>query len=335
MDLLGAAYGSSDEEEEESAGAKEAIVAETKAVERKPKVVKFQVPALELKEEDEYKPKRRKTGETASASLLDSLPAPQAELYEFKPKGGGARSEGSSREAGRGGGGESASAPVSAPVSIEAAPETPSNPNDMYRVGAGGQYAFDYSAYGVGFGGQQSAPPRPSPGPSGAEAVLELALEEERKRKHKRGYRGADVMIDTVNAADLRGDGASVAMESNHIRDALGEGYEEKLRRQATSHQPSQMARRKHQIGSLLHQSKVGDLVALFLFSPFNGAMAATKPLLPWSLYQLLSHHSDIHLLTHSLSLSVCFLQVHELDMLTNRTKSMKTKRETQAKYGW
>jgi len=185
-------------------------------------------------------------------------------------------------------------------VGVEAAPEVPSNPNDMYRVGAAGQQQqydaqYDYNAYygQYGYYGAQEAQHQGSQPPStsaagcdGAQRVLELALEEERNRSQKRGRKGGrglglEPQVVEVNQASLRGSRVT-EVSSNPIRDAMGEGYEEKLRREATGKGVSQVARSKHQIGSLYQASKK-----------------------------------------------------QELEILANRAKSMKSKRETQGKYGW
>mmetsp|Transcript_10167 Transcript_10167/g.19146 ORF Transcript_10167/g.19146 Transcript_10167/m.19146 type:complete len:210 (+) Transcript_10167:172-801(+) len=178
---------------------------------------------------------------------------------------------------------------------LQAAPEVSANPNDMYRVGAGGQYAIDYGAYyDNAMQMQQQEPPgyqvsqsaAAGGGGQGAQRVLELALEEERRRKKKRGggYESGSSSkmpkVVEVNQSSLVG-GIAERSASNPIRDALGDDYEQRLRNQA-GNLPGQMARRKHQIGSLLYDSKMA-----------------------------------------------------ELELLESRAKSVKTKRETQAKYGW
>ena len=106
----------------------------------------------------------------------------------------------------------------------------------------------------------------------------------ERKKKRGGGYESGSSSkmpkVVEVNQSSLVG-GIAERSASNPIRDALGDDYEQRLRNQA-GNLPGQMARRKHQIGSLLYDSKMA-----------------------------------------------------ELELLESRAKSVKTKRETQAKYGW
>jgi len=307
MDLLGA-Y-DSDSDSGGGGGPSPPAVREDAATEaKKPAATKRVVklyPVTDMKalaDEEDYRPRKRQQTERRGSSLFDSLPKPQTELHDWGSRAAAekkGKGEAPRDVAGVGGRHQDFPSDSRAPsssgaggVTVDAAPQVPTNPNDMYRVGAGGQYAFDYGAYYAGQGAagvdqaQQPSTSGTAAGPrDGAQAVLELALEEERRRKAKRGGRHASAAapkVTEVNQMDLMGGYADLQPEANPIRDALGEGYEEKLRREASGHQPNRVARQKHQIGSLYHQSKV-----------------------------------------------------LELELLTNRAKSLKTKRETQAKYGW
>jgi hypothetical protein len=67
----------------------------------------------------------------------------------------------------------------------------------------------------------------------------------------------AQIRADSIRASDA---GARAAADS--ARTALGAGYEARLRREAGP-DPSKLARRKHQIGSLYHSAKLQELEAL------------------------------------------------------------------------
>lgn len=278
MDLLGGAYDSSDSEEEERTNTRE-----------EKRVVKFQVPDLKpLHEDEEYRPKKRARDETKATSLFDSLPKPTTELVDFSrakvekeervsKASAATKEEPPARES-------EEERNVSA--GVEAAPFVPTNPNDLYRVGAGG--AFNYESYynrSTYDQQAQAAPQSGLPSTSAAQdAVLELALEEERARKQRRGHRGtgkAPVILE-INQSALRGAPSERAESAhNRLQDVVDEGYEERLQKEA-GHKPSQMQNRKSQIGSLHHAAKM-----------------------------------------------------HELDLLRGKAESMKSKRQTQSKYGW
>ena len=114
-----------------------------------------------------------------------------------------------------------------------------------------------------------------------SQQILEYALDEERERGLKKGKnKRALPQVLEINQTSLKGDFRESAV-ANPVRDALGEDYEAKLRKQA-GQMPSTMSRRRHQIGQLYYDAKM-----------------------------------------------------REIDLLENRAKSMKTKHETQAKYGW
>jgi len=262
------------------------------------RVVQFQVPISRLKqtemgEEEDYRPRKRLQVDHKGSSLFDSLPAPKTgEDNPFeqaaKPKRNPGNLHAAASQAG-----EDVEKVSSVPSSfqVEAAPSVPTNPNDMYRVDGNTcayapdpvlqqqqqQHALSQEERVHGRGG------------SGGQDLLAYALSEDRDRERKRGMHRKSShcnppKVMEVSQSSLRATAsasASASASANPVRDALGDDYENQLRKQA-GNLPSTMSRRKHQIGSLYYDSKM-----------------------------------------------------REIELLENRAKSMKTKSETHAKYGW
>ena len=122
-------------------------------------------------------------------------------------------------------------------------------------------------------------------GTEGPDAVLFRALEAERAAAARRNPRGGPALhapaVLEVSAAQLTAGRDKLVATKSLTGLAFGPEYEAKLRAEAGM-KPSDTARRKHQIGALLHDAKM-----------------------------------------------------REIEMLEGRLTSMKSKRETQAKYGW
>jgi hypothetical protein len=124
-----------------------------------------------------------------------------------------------------------------------------------------------------------------TPSAEGPDAMLFRALEAERAAAARRNPRGGPAMevpaVLEVSAAQLTAGREKLVATKSLTGLAFGPEYEAKLRAEAGM-KPADSARRKHQIGSLLHDAKM-----------------------------------------------------REIEMLEGRLTAMKSKRETQAKYGW
>ena len=100
---------------------------------------------------------------------------------------------------------------------------------------------------------------------------------------------------------------AAQKADANAMRTAFGADYEQRLRQEAGA-RPDKLSKRKHQISSLYHQAKIQVRPSVRLCP---GCVTVCQKLA----------------LTHN-----CW---QELELLEKRTQSMKSKAQTQAKYGW
>ncbi|GIL54463.1 hypothetical protein Vafri_9994 [Volvox africanus] len=98
-------------------------------------------------------------------------------------------------------------------------------------------------------------------GPSAAKDLIAEALRAEQERANKRGGGDAGpVKLVEINANDLTRMDPAAREAANSARDALGPEYALSLRRSATPFEGSKMARRKHQIGTLLFNARMQEL---------------------------------------------------------------------------
>ncbi|GIL92220.1 hypothetical protein Vretifemale_19780 [Volvox reticuliferus] len=96
---------------------------------------------------------------------------------------------------------------------------------------------------------------------SAPEDVVAEALRAEQERANKRGGGGAGpVKMVEINARDLTQMDPAAREAANSARDALGPEYALSLRRSAAPFEGSKMARRKHQIGTLLFNARMQEL---------------------------------------------------------------------------
>jgi proline-rich protein PRCC len=155
----------------------------------------------------------------------------------------------------------------------------------MFMVQPGGTTTFaDAVGWSVDSSEQEASAAAAAHGGSSApDALLARALEAERAAASRRSpwALGPAPAVLEVSAAQLTAGRDKLVATKSVTGLAFGDGYEAKLRAEAGM-KPSDTARRKHQIGSLLHDAKM-----------------------------------------------------REIEMLEGRLTAMKTKRETQARYGW
>ncbi|GLI61519.1 hypothetical protein VaNZ11_003899 [Volvox africanus] len=96
---------------------------------------------------------------------------------------------------------------------------------------------------------------------SAAKDLIAEALRAEQERANKRGGSDAGpVKLVEINATDLTRMDPAAREAANSARDALGPEYALSLRRSATPFEGSKMARRKHQIGTLLFNARMQEL---------------------------------------------------------------------------
>jgi len=178
--------------------------------------------------------------------------------------------------------------PPAAPRRVDAAPPAPAmHPSMMFMVQPGSNSTL---AESVGWAveadeEQQLSAAAAAGGAEGPDAMLFRALEAERAAAARRNPRGGPALqppaVLEVSATQLTAGRDKLVATKTLTGMAFGPEYEAKLRAEAGM-KPSDTARRKHQIGSLLHDAKM-----------------------------------------------------REIEMLEGRLTAMKTKRETQARYGW
>ncbi|EFJ53237.1 hypothetical protein VOLCADRAFT_86322 [Volvox carteri f. nagariensis] len=109
--------------------------------------------------------------------------------------------------------------------------------------------------------GRVSTAAMPPPPPAGPEDLIAEALRAEQERASKRGGGGAGGMkLVEINAKDLTRMDPAAKEAANSARDALGPEYALSLRRSAAPFEGSKMARRKHQIGTLLFNARMQEL---------------------------------------------------------------------------
>lgn len=263
---------------------------------------------------DEEGPAKKRARSTRGLSLRDLLPAPTQEGGQHLDLGADedddivpGTEDHTGMELGPGGAdvGEGDAEAEVQPAGNEAyrvAPQPPPAQQPVQHGSAAHYGAAQYAAalygaapYAAHYGAQQYAASGPSrghgaPAPAAAPAspgvdLLDEALAAERARAARRGapdpLAASGVQFKEIRADSIRASDAGARAAADSARTALGAGYEARLRREAGP-DPSKLARRKHQIGSLYHSAKL-----------------------------------------------------QELEALEKRTSGMKSKAETQRKYGW
>lgn len=235
--------------------------------------------------EEDDKPAAKRARPEPGAGLLSFLPAPKHAGAERS--GGGARLQTGSAAGSK----QQQQQEEQQQAEVGGAPSA-SNPNDAFRVEAGGaeaahpaavhaagqyaagQYAAgQYAAGQYAYGAQQQQQQQPAAGRAAAgqqgadmDELLAAALQEEADRAARRG--GASSMATNlkfkeVNAATLKYVEPMAMAAGDGMREALGSDYAQQLRAAAAPFQGDKMAKRKHQIGTLFHNAKMQELEIL------------------------------------------------------------------------
>ncbi|KAL4435571.1 hypothetical protein ABPG77_002534 [Micractinium sp. CCAP 211/92] len=116
-----------------------------------------------------------------------------------------------------------------------------------------------------------------------AEAMLAAALAAEREKAARRGQRDAvgGIQIKEVHAEQIRYMAPGQRAEVNALRNAFGSDYEAKLRQEAGP-DPTKLAKRRHQIGSLYHYAKQKELEQLEQRAQGSKSKAETQRKYGW-----------------------------------------------------
>lgn len=292
------------------------LAADKRSAGRKVVQLRTMKPLAAADSDEEEQPKKKLKPSAKGLSFLDSLPKP---VHEATPPAGSALGAGSSSARAQGGGarlpssffGDSnGSGDGAAERSVPAA-EAQYASNEAFRVDMSGAAAAevgptrppvsDYADYGsyagygdggyVGYDAAQhqqqyaGAGDAYGPGQPDGNTMLAAAMAADTGRG---GFGAADpfagmnIEFKEVNQKTLTYVDPARLAANQGKRQALGKEHELQLRREADAAEPQKLAKRKHQISSLYHASKL-----------------------------------------------------KELEMLSDHGQTLKTKRETQAKYGW
>ncbi|PRW33970.1 proline-rich PRCC [Chlorella sorokiniana] len=114
-----------------------------------------------------------------------------------------------------------------------------------------------------------------------AEAMLQAALAAEREKAARRGQAVQGIQFKEVSGEAIRAMAPGQAAEVNALRNAFGSDYEAKLRQEAGS-DPTKLAKRRHQIGSLYHYAKQKELEQMEVRAQGSKSKAETKKKYGW-----------------------------------------------------
>ncbi|EFN56920.1 hypothetical protein CHLNCDRAFT_143436 [Chlorella variabilis] len=293
-----------------------------KPAQKKKVVVQFRVPIsydpADVKAVEEEPARKRQKASARGRSLSELLPAPKNAAAGSGRRldvlgGGAAGGAGAGAKAGRKydsdddeivPGTEDRSGMVD--LAPGDAPGAAADGNEAFRVDAGGggggtaaaaqydaaqqqQYA-SWQAYYQQHGGheynqhqQAAVAAAAATAVDPAEAMLQAALAAEREKAARRGQpaAAAGIEIREVRGDQLKAMDPGQRAGVDAIRNALGADYEAKLRKEAGS-DPSKLAKRRHQIGSLYHYAKQKELEQLEVRAAGSKTKAETQKKYGW-----------------------------------------------------
>eukprot|EP00198_Chlamydomonas_reinhardtii_P008713 XP_001698050.1 predicted protein [Chlamydomonas reinhardtii] len=250
--------------------------------------------ALDSDDEEEPAAKRFKAGAGGKSKLMDFLPPPKNDTGPItgtlggglsrssKASGAGAGAAGAFGSAGPGpssaaaaadavSGAGSGGASAALPSDFFAGNEAAAYSNEAFRVaeneGPAPYGGYDPSGAGGGYSGKHAASALAAGVDEGASAdLLEEALKAEQERAAKRGgggkagMFGPGVKVVEVKAKDLTAMDPAAREAAKTAQDALGSEYAMALRRSAAPFEGNKLAKRKHQIGTLLFNARMQEL---------------------------------------------------------------------------